>query len=161
MHRGFRSCRSTSEPRKLERGSAVYHKPRNLLRGNAPVMHFPSCSSSYPSIRTSWLLIMASRPFLSQNRFVTSGPNCMPTPRLLGPRPGCGWGSVHNISIISPACPGCLCLCRSSLRMSSNVTLSSEKRPPWRTKYFLPIRVARGRAEKLSENNLKTLYLSI
>jgi hypothetical protein len=41
--------------------------------------------------------------------------------------------------------------------MSSSVTLSSEKRPPWRTRYFLPMSVARGRAEKLSEKSLKVL----
>lgn len=41
--------------------------------------------------------------------------------------------------------------------MSSRVTLSSEKRPPWRTRYFLPINVASARAEKLSEKSLKTL----
>jgi hypothetical protein len=41
--------------------------------------------------------------------------------------------------------------------MSSNVTLSSENRPPWRTKYLDPINVARANAEKLSENSLKIL----
>ena len=108
-------------------------------------------------MRTSWLLMMASSPFFSQNRLVTSGPNCIPTPRLLGPRPGAAWGSVQSISIISPDWPGCLCLCRSNFLMSSRVTLSSEKRPPWSTRYLEPISVARGSAEKLSENNLNTL----
>ena len=101
--------------------------------------------------------MMASSPFFSQNRLVTSGPNCIPTPRLLGPRPGAAWGSVQSISIISPDWPGCLCLCRSNFLMSSRVTLSSEKRPPWSTRYLEPISVARGSAEKLSENNLNTL----
>lgn len=107
--------------------------------------------------------MMASNPFFSQKRFVTSGPNCMPTPRLLGPRPGSVCGSVHNISIIKPACPGCFCLWRFSFRMSSKVMLSSEKRPPWSTKYLSPIRVARGSAEKLSEKSLKmrSLYLAL
>ena len=45
--------------------------------------------------------------------------------------------------------------------MSSNVTPSLEKRPPWRTRYFDPTRVARGSALNVSENILKTrsLYL--
>ena len=41
--------------------------------------------------------------------------------------------------------------------MSSNVTLSSENKPPWSTKYFFPTSVARGKAEKLSEKSLNTL----
>lgn len=41
--------------------------------------------------------------------------------------------------------------------MSSSVTLSSENRPPWRTRYFSPTSVASGRAEKLSEKSLNTL----
>lgn len=41
--------------------------------------------------------------------------------------------------------------------MSSNVTLSSENKPPWRTRYLDPISVARGNAEKLSENSLNIL----
>lgn len=44
--------------------------------------------------------------------------------------------------------------------MSSNVTLSSEKRPPCRTRYLVPMSVASGKAEKLSENSLKTLCVS-
>ena len=125
-------------------------------------MHRPSCSTSYPSIRTSWLRMIASSPLLSQNCFVTSGPNCMPTPRLLGARPGVGCGSVHSISIMRPLWPGWRCLWRSSLRMSSSETASSEKRPPCRTKNLLPIRVARGNAEKDSEKSLKTrsVYLA-
>ncbi len=40
--------------------------------------------------------------------------------------------------------------------MSSKEILSSENKPPCNTRYFLPIRVASGKAEKLSENSLKT-----
>lgn len=120
-------------------------------------MHLPPCCTSYPSMRTSWLLMTASSPFLSQNLSVMSGPNWRPTPRLLGPLPGSSCGSVHSISIISPDWPGCRWLCLSSFRMSSRVMVSSENRPPWRTRYLDPTRVAKGRAEKLSEKSLNTL----
>ena len=108
-------------------------------------------------MRTSWLLMIASSPFLSQNLLVMSGPNWRPTPLLLGPLPSSSCGSVHSISIISPAWPGCRWLCLFSFRMSSSVILSSEKRPPWRTRYFEPTSVASGNAEKLSEKSLKVL----
>lgn len=45
--------------------------------------------------------------------------------------------------------------------MSSRVTLSSEKSPPWRTKNLWPIKVASGKAEKLSEKSLKVLFMII
>ena len=41
-------------------------------------------------------------PFLEQNSSVTLGPNCTPTPLLLGPLPGRGWGSDQRRSHISP-----------------------------------------------------------
>lgn len=69
-------------------------------RERVPVMHFPPCSTSYPPMRTSWLRMIASRPFFSQNLAVMSGPNWRPTPRLLGLRPGSCWGSVQSISIM-------------------------------------------------------------
>lgn len=37
--------------------------------------------------------------------------------------------------------------------------MSSEKRPPCNTRYLEPMSVAKGNAEKLSENSLNTLVL--
>ena len=92
-----------------------------------------------------------------------SGPNCRPTPRLLGPRPGLGWGSVQSISFTRPSLAGWRLACLSILRISSNVTPSFEKRPPCRTRYLLPTSVASGRALNVSENilNTRSLYLML
>jgi hypothetical protein len=92
-----------------------------------------------------------------------SGPNCRPTPRLLGPRPGLGWGSVQSISFTRPSLAGWRLACLSILRISSNVTPSFEKRPPCRTRYLLPTNVANGRALNVSENilNTRSLYLML
>jgi len=150
--------RAIAIPRRREHLTKVSKRRSHAdaKRSISPVMHRPSCSTSYPSMRTSCERMTASKPFFSQKRFVTSGPNCKPTPRLLGPRPGCGCGSVHSISIMRPLWPGWRWRWRSSLRTSSRDTASSENSPPCSVRKRPPISVASGSAENDSENSLNT-----
>lgn len=98
-------------------------------------------------------VIILPKLFRSKKFLVTSGPNWMPTPRLLAPLPGSGWGSDQSNSHMSPSVPGCRVANLSIFRISSSVTSSLENRPPCTTRILFWITCANGRALKVSENN--------
>ena len=96
----------------------------------------------YPSSLTSWALTSNWRLFFCKKLWVTSGPNEIATPLLLGDLPGNGWGSLHIISHINPSSGGCRTL--FIFDISSKLTLS----------YPNSVHLLRGNHEALTMNKM-------
>ena len=88
-------------------------------------------------------------PFYLRNLAVTSGPNAIEAPLLLGVLPGEGAGSAHKRSQNAPLTGGSKNLSIALIYLSP--TPSSEGRPPWHTIILLFKTYDRGRAQNISE----------